>query len=125
MVKAISYTLAAIALCVGLFIFTEWYVTKQFREFNYALESLYQKVDNETANREDGFAVRALWNSKKEKLHIFLPHNDISYVDYWLSEACGLIYNGKYELALGKLEVLKEIAQNLPDSYRLTLENIF
>ena len=125
MVKAIIYTLTAIALCVGLFIFTEWYVDKQFKEFSAAVEILYDKVEKETANREDGFAVRTLWNDRKEKLHIFLPHNDISYIDYWLSEACGLIYNQEYSLALGKLEVLKEIAANLPDSYTLRLENIF
>lgn len=125
MVKAIIYTLTAIALCVGLFIFTEWYVDKQFKEFSAAVEVLYDKVEKETANREDGFAVRTLWNDRKEKLHIFLPHNDISYIDYWLSEACGLIYNQEYSLALGKLEVLKEIAANLPDSYTLRLENIF
>ena len=125
MVRAICYTLAAVALCAALFVFTEWYVGKQFKEFYDAVEVLYEKVDDETANREDGFAVRTLWNSKKEKLHVFLPHNDISYVDYWLSEACGLIYNRRYELALGKLEVLKEIARNLPDAYRLKLENIF
>lgn len=125
MVRSIIYTLTAIALCAGFFVFTEWYVSKQFEEFYNAVEALYEKVDDETANREDGFAVRTLWNSKKEKLHVFLPHNDISYVDYWLSEACGLIYNGHYELALGKLEVLKEIARNLPDAYRLRLENVF
>lgn len=125
MVKAIIYTLTAIALCVGLFIFTEWYVDKQFKEFFDAVEVLYDKVENETANREDGFAVRTLWNDRKGKLQIFLPHNDISYIDYWLSEACGLIYNEEYSLALGKLEVLKEITKNLPDSYTLKPENIF
>lgn len=125
MVKAIIYTLAAIALCVGLFIFTEWYVCKQFKDFSNAVEVLYNKVENETANREDGFAVRDLWRSRKVKLQIFLPHNDISYIDYWLSEACGLIYNQEYSLALGKLEVLKEITENMPDSYTLKLENIF
>ena len=125
MVKAIIFTLAAVLLCAGLFIFNEWYVEKQFDEFSEAVQSLYEKTENKTANREDGFAVRELWNDRKQKLHIFLPHNDISYVDYWLSEACGLIYTQNYELALGKLEVLKEISANLPDAYRLRLENVF
>lgn len=125
MVKSIIYTLAAILLCLGLFIFTEWYVQKQFSEFSTAVDTLYEKVENKTANREDGFAVRTLWNERKKKLHIFLPHNDISYIDYWITEACGLIYNEQYDLALGKLEVLKEVAENLPDSYRITLENVF
>lgn len=125
MVKAIIYTLVAALLCLSLFFFTEWYVGKQFSEFSEAIDTLYDKVENKTANREDGFAVRELWNSKKEKLHVFLPHNDISYVDYWLSEACGLIYYENFELALGKIEVLKEISKNLPGAYRLKLENIF
>lgn len=125
MVKAIIYALAAALLCAALFFLSEWYVEKQFSDFSGAVETLYGKVENKTANREDGFAVRELWNSKKEKLHIFLPHNDISYVDYWLSEACGLIYYENYELALGKLEVLKEISKNLPGAYRVKPENIF
>lgn len=125
MVKAIIYTVAAILLSVGLFIFTDWYVSKQFDEFSTALETLYDKIENETANREDGYAVKTLWSDKKEKLHIFVPHNDISYVDYWLNEACGLIYNQRYDLALGKIEVLIEISKNLPDAYGIKLENIF
>ena len=66
-----------------------------------------------------------MWTEKKSHLHIFVPHNDISYVDYWLSEACGLIYCGEFELALGKLEVLLEITKNLPGGYALKLENVF
>ena len=125
MVKAISYTLAAIALCIGLFIFSEIYIKNQFNEFESALDTLYSKIEDKSATREDGTAVRTLWNDKKSKLQVLLPHNDISYVDYWLSEACGLLYNGEYELALGKIEVLKEITKNLPDAYSLRLENIF
>lgn len=125
MVKAISYTLVAIALCIGLFIFSEIYIKTQFNDFSDALDALYSKIEDETATREDGTAVRTLWNDKKSKLQVLLPHNDISYVDYWISEACGLLYNGEYELALGKIEVLKEITKNLPDAYKLRLENIF
>jgi len=125
MVKAISYTVAAILLCVGLFIFAEWFLNKQFEEFSTALDSLYAKIEDETATREDGYAVKTLWADKKSKLQIVVPHNDISYIDYWLSEACGLLYNGHYDLALGKIEVLKEIAKTLPDAYRIKLENIF
>ena len=125
MVKAICYTVAAILICIGLFIFAEIYVHRQFDEFSDALDSLYTKIENETATREDGLAVRTLWEDKKSKLQVLVPHNDISYIDYWLSEACGLLYNEKYDLALGKIEVLKEIAKNLPDAYSITFENIF
>jgi hypothetical protein len=125
MVKSIIYTLTAIALCIGFFIFTELYIRTQFEEFHSAVESLYEKVEDNTANREDAYAVKKMWSDKKKKLHIFIPHNDISYIDYWLNEACALIYTQHYDLAFGKVEVLKEITTNLPDAYSISLENVF
>lgn len=125
MVKSITLTLAAIILCIAFFIFVEWYLNREFNAFYEAVDCLYDKTEEMTATREDADAVRALWADKRSKLHIFIPHNDISYIDYWLSEACSLIYTGNYELALGKLEVLKEIVKNLPEAYSVALENIF
>ena len=125
MVKSVIYTLVAVLLCLGLFIGVDIYLNRQFGEFHDAIQTLYDKVEDETANREDAYAVRSMWTEKKSRLHIFIPHNDISYVDYWLSEACGLIYREEYELALGKIEVLLEISKNLPAGYTLKLENVF
>jgi nitrogen fixation-related uncharacterized protein len=124
MVKSIIYTLVAIALCAGFFVFTEFYLQKQFDDFHGALDELYDKVEDQTANREDAYAVKSMWANKKRDLHIFIPHNDISYIDYWLNEACSLIYTKNYDLALGKIEVLLEISKNLPDGYSVQLENV-
>ena len=55
MVKAIIYTVTAIALSLGLFIFAEIYTGKQFEEFSTALNTLYAKTENKTATREDRF----------------------------------------------------------------------
>lgn len=125
MVKSIIYTLVAIALSIGAFIGAHVYIKKQFENFHGALETLYDKIEDKTATREDAYAVKKLWADEKSKLHILIPHNDISYVDYWLSEACGLIYTGQYDLALGKIEVLLEITSNLPDAYSVKMENVF
>ena len=125
MVKSIIYTLVAIALCLGLFFGTQFYIDGQFDDIHQALETLYDKIEQKSASREDAYAVKSMWVNKKSRLQIFIPHNDISYVDYWLSEACALIYNGNYELALGKIEVLLEITKNLPDAYNVKLENVF
>lgn len=125
MVKSIVYTLVAIALCIGVFLGTQFYIDNQLSEVHAALETLYDKIEQQTASREDAYSVKTLWSTKKSRLQIFIPHNDISYVDYWLSEACALIYNGEYDLALGKIEVLLEITKNLPDAYTVKLENVF
>ena len=56
MVKSICYTLAAILLCLGIFIYAEIFLNRQFEEFSKALDTLYTKVENRTATREDGYA---------------------------------------------------------------------
>ena len=125
MVKSVIYTLVAIVLSLAFFIYSHIYVKKQFEELETAVTVLYNKTENKQANREDAYAVRNAWDKNKESLHIFVPHNDISYVDYWLNEACCLIYTKNYDLALAKLEVLKWISKTLPKGYSLSFDNIF
>lgn len=125
MVKSIIYTLSAIALCIGFFIWSHIYITNQFKDVHAALETLYDKTEEKTATREDAYAIKNLWDDTKRKLHVFIPHNDISYIDYWLNEACAFLYKEHYDLALGNVEVLLEITKSLPDSYSLNFENIF
>ena len=88
------------------------------------MDTLYEKVEEENANSGDADAVRTMWSAKKSKLHMFIPHNDISYMDYRLNEAFSYIYTQDYPLALANLEIVKKMAENLPDNYRLKLENI-
>lgn len=125
MVRSVYLTLGAIALCAALFIFTGLYVDRQLDEFHEAVETLYVKVENDEATTADGEVVRILWQEKKSRLQVFVPHNDISYIDYWLNEACSFIKTGNKELALGNLEVVSQIALTLPAGYALKLENVF
>ncbi len=125
MVKSIIYTLVAAALCLAFFLFSETYVNTQFEDFHRAVTALYDKVENESANDGDVKAVCCMWEEKKSRLHIFIPHNDISQIDYYLSEAGGFIREGRYEHALAKLEAVSHMAQSLPSSYSINLENVF
>lgn len=117
-------TIAAIVLSAAVFVFTDIYLERELDRFGGAVESLYDKTEAGTANREDAYAVKALWKDKKSKLQIFVPHNDIAQIDYWLNEACSFIYTGDYALALANLEVVYEIVQNLPENYSLKAGNV-
>ncbi len=125
MVKSIIYTLTALALCVGLFIFCDYFLDRQLGEFYTACDALYDKIDEGTVTYSDAEAVKSLWERKRRNLHIFIPHNDVANVDTAMNELCGLVYAGEFDLALGKAEILKTSARNLPDAYSLRLENIF
>lgn len=125
MVRTIISILIAALLLLGACLFEANYIHREFDEFHAVLVTLYEKTDNQTANEEDAKAVRQLWEEKKRHLHVWVPHTDISYVEYWLSEAVGLIYMKRYDEALPKLEVLLEITKNLPGTYSLDPENVF
>ncbi len=125
MVRSIIYTLTAIAMCAVLFVFTDYYLGKQFGDFYDACDALYGKIEDGTANINDVLAVKSLWENKKSHLHIFIPHNDVASVELTVNELTGLVYAGEYALALSKADVLKGAAKSLPASYTLRLENIF
>lgn len=125
MVKSLTSILVALALLVGAGIFEWFYVTDQFEEFGNEVHSLMLKTENETANGEDARAVQSSWEHRKENLHIWIPHNDITRVDDYLSETVRLIAEKNYALAYPKLEILSHLCETIPGTYEPGLENIF
>ncbi len=125
MVKTIvSAICAAIIIVFGSF-FEMNFIHKQFGEFHDVVEVLYDKVDDQTAVEQDVYAVQENWLRKKSYLHAFIPHNEIKEVDLWLSETVTLVRDEKWEDAISKLEVLKELAEQIPRTFSLSLANIF
>lgn len=124
MVKTIiSMTVVTIILIVGAW-FESNFVSRQFNEFHTVLESLYEKVDDETAVMDDVYAVQKNWIEKKKYLHAFIPHNEIKEVDLWLSEAVTLVRDKEWSDAISKIEVLKELAEQIPRTFKILWENI-
>lgn len=125
MVKTVLSILISLALLVSAAVFELFYVNEQFDKFEEALSSLELKVREESANRKDAEAVKILWEHEKKNLHVVIPHNDISYIDYWLGEAVSYIETKKFDDALSKIEVLVTICRQIPQTYGVTFENIF
>lgn len=125
MVKNIVTTIVALAIIVTGAMFEQHYVNREFATFDNALETLYEKTEQKTANKEDVLAVQQWWVKKKESLHAYIPHNDIKEIDYWLAEAVSLVKTGQYDLALSKIEVLRELCEHIPGTFGIEFENIF
>ncbi len=124
MVKStISMIIVAVLLLVGSFFETR-FIQKEFSEFHEILEVLYEKVDEEVATQDDVYAVQKNWLDKKKWLHAFIPHNEIKEVDLWLAEAVTLVRDKEWQDAISKIEVLKELAEQVPKTFRLSVENI-
>ena len=125
MVKSLTAILVAAALLLGLGIYEWVLVQNEFHAFGGEIETLYEKSENGTASGEDAKAVQVSWESRKERLQIWIPHNDIVRIDDYMSETVRLVAEKDYALALAKLEILMHLAECIPDTYRPALENIF
>ena len=125
MIRSLSAIFAVCVLLAGAAIFEHFYVSKAFEDFSAELTSLYEKADAQTANYEDARAVQTAWEARKERLQIFLPHNDVARVDNYLAETVRLVAEENYAPALPKLEALMHLAQTFPKAYRPTPANIF
>ena len=124
MIKCIvSIICASIILFAGA-VFENIYVQNNFNDFHSVLEVLYQKVDEQVALEDDVYAVQQNWLSKKKVLHAFIPHNEIKEVDLWLSESATLVRDKEWKDAISKIEVLKELAEQIPRTFMITLDNI-
>ena len=111
--------LAVFALC-----FLEAHTkTKAFGEMRAALTCIYEKAQEEQATEEDGKSLKTLWQNKKKRLHVFIPHTDIREMDLWISEAIFYLSAQDFPEACGKIEVLIHICENTPKTYDFSLEN--
>ena len=124
MVRTIASIIISFAIIFGLSFYEVYYVRTTFKQFHDILDSLYQKTESYTATYEDGTAVRMLWEKEKRKLYFWLSHTVIENIDYQLNESLGYLYEGGYQDALPKLEILIKMSEYIPDSYSLNWENI-
>ena len=118
------------AICVAIIllagsIYEMNFISRQFEEFNTVTSQVYDKVNDKTATQADVYALQENWLNKKKYLHVFIPHNEIKEVDLWLAESATLVRDKKWEDALSKMEVLKELAEQIPKSFTISLSNIF
>ena len=124
MVKTfISMLVVSMVLIFGM-VFESKFINKQFTDFNEVLCVLYEKVDEEVATIDDVYAVQQNWLKKKKILHVFIPHTEIKEVDLWLSESATLVRDKEWEDAISKIEVLKELSEQIPKTFSLKIENL-
>ncbi len=124
MIKTIVSLFVSLGLLIGVSAYESNRVQTTFARFSEVLEVLYDKTEGGEVTYEDGTAVEKFWENQKNTLHIWLPHTAIQEIDYQLYEAVGYLYVRDYESAMPKLEILIGMCENIPQSYRFSLENI-
>ena len=124
MVKSIVSILVVFTVLVCGAIYETDFVQRQFGEFSVVLEQLYVKTDNRTATEDDVLSAQKNWLEKKKFLHVFIPHNEIKEMDLWISEAIILVRDKEWTDAVSKIEVLIDLTEQIPKTFRLSFENV-
>ena len=125
MIRTIVSAVITLALIIGVSIYEIYYVQTTFDLFHAELRVLKQKTELGNASYTDGLAVRSYWDTKKQVLHVWVPHTSLAEIDYQLDEAIGFLYMEDYEAALPKIEVILGLSENVPHGYMLKWGNIF
>lgn len=125
MIKTIVSIFVTLGLIFGVVFYEGTRVKHTFEDFKNVLLTLYEKTDARTVSHEDGKATEEFWESRKKTLHVWLPHTALQEVDYQLYEAVGCLYVKDYQSALPKIEILLGMCENIPQSYKVSLENVF
>ena len=124
MVKSIiSALVAVLILFLGSFL-EQKYVNDTFDEFKEMMVTVYKKVENDEAVKDDVLSAQTYWIEKKRILHTFIPHNEIKEIALWLAESTTLVENDKKEDALSKLDVVIELLEQIPKTFAFRIENI-
>lgn len=125
MIRTITGIFVTLAIIFGIAFYEGNRVKTTFSQFGEVLQILYEKTDAGEVTHEDGVATEEFWESKKKTLHVWLPHTAIQEIDYQLYEAVGCLYVEDFDSALPKIEILIGMCENIPQSYRLSVENVF
>ena len=125
MIRTIASAIITLILLLAVAVYDIHYVQTTFAVFHDALRALKEKTELGVASYDDGLALRAYWDTKKQVMHIWVPHTPLAEIDYQLDEAVGYLYAKDYEGALPKIEVLLGLSENVPGSYTLSWGNIF
>ena len=125
MLKSLFTMLAVLVIIMGAIFWENKFIKTEFNEFGQVLEILYDKTDKQIATQEDVFAVQKNWLNRKKYLHMFIPHTEIKEMDLWISEAITLVRDKEWQDAISKIEVLRELTEQIPKNFSITLENIF
>ncbi len=124
MVKSLVTIIISICfIAVGAFL-ESYYVKTSFNDLITVVEQVEMKFEEEKAAKDDILALQKLWIEKKETLHVFIPHTEIKEIDLWIAECVTYAHEQKYEDAMAKMQVVKELCEQIPKSFLLRLGNV-
>jgi hypothetical protein len=124
MKKVLITIICSILLLVAGGIYEQVVVLKQFDEFKSSVAKCLDKANAKTLTVNDINELSTDWEDKRKYLHVFIPHTEIKEIGLWLSEATAFAEFGNMEETADKLQVIYDLSKQIPDNFRIKIENI-
>ena len=124
MVRSVCYIIVTAIIIASLSI-TEYFVVKRtFDTLDVVFSETQDKLEKQVCTKNDVLSLQKIWIKSKERLHVFIPHNEIKEVDLWVSEC--VYYAGKddYKEAAAKIEVARDLFDQIPKTFLIRIENV-
>ena len=124
MIKPIITVLVTVALILVGTWYEQTKVMKSFSELKDTVAIYKELADDSLLTKDDAENLKKEWDDKKKYLHVFVPHSDIKEVGLWISETIAFTEYENFEEASDKLKVIYDLLEQIPENYKLKLENI-
>lgn len=124
MKKVLITIICSIILLLVGGVYEQFVVLKQFDEFKSSVEECLKKADASTLTADDIRELSTDWEEKRKYLHVFIPHTEIKEIGLWLSEAIAFAEYDNMEETADKLQVILDLSKQIPDNFRIKIENI-
>ena len=124
MKKVLITIICSVLLLVAGGIYEQVVVLKQFDEFKSSVSKCLDKANAKTLTPNDINELSNNWEDKRKYLHVFIPHTEIKEIGLWLSEATAFAEYNNMEETADKLQVIYDLSKQIPDNFRIKIENI-
>lgn len=108
--KHVVIPIIVLAVLLGVGIYESICNYKTFEKFESQIDELISLCEEETLDEQRYLQFVQYWHDIRVKSEFFLPHNDVYEITLRVSEITAYVKAKDYELCLGHLAVLKELA---------------
>ncbi len=127
MKKEIIISIVIVLIIVVLDIVTQNYTNKSMSEVSEKLMDVRADLINgdKDITKEKIIATKKNWDKIKEKLVIYIEHDELEKVEQHMLETESYIEVEEYDVAVQTLDTCNFIIDHIKDKYEFSLKNIF
>lgn len=127
MKKEIIISVIIVIIVVILNIITQEYTDSSMSEMETELAKVRECLVNENEGncKKEIESAKDKWDEMKEKLVIYLEHNELEKIEMYIIEASSHIETKEYAMAIQSVDTCSFMIEHIKEKYDFSWKNIF